>query len=98
MTGGGDTGSPVHVDTDVALVTENRCTGMNAHSDAYRSRNECHLSRLGGGQRVVRPIEHEEEGITLCVDLDTLVSGEGVAHEAPVFGEYLCVAIAELLQ
>ena len=52
----------------------------------------------GRGDGVARAREREEEGVALRVDLDAAVLREALAHQPPVVGEDVGVAVAELLQ
>jgi hypothetical protein len=56
------------------------------------------LCRYGTGDRVVRPRKGIEEGVTLRVDFTAAVPRECGAEKASVFGQCLCVALAEGLE
>jgi hypothetical protein len=56
------------------------------------------LCRYGAPDRVVRPRKGIEEGVALCVDFTAAVFGECGAEKASVFGQGLCVALAEALE
>ena len=85
------------VDADVALLGDERLAGVEAYSDLDRpvQRLLClrrRRERIGGAG------EGDEEGVALRVDLDAAVGGERLAKHPPVFGESVCVGVAELLQ
>ena len=52
----------------------------------------------GRGRGVAGTREGEEERVALHVDLDTAVRAERLAHDAPVLGDQLRVALSEPLQ
>ena len=52
----------------------------------------------GSGDGVTRTREHEEEGVTLRVDLDPVACREGVADNSPVRHQHVAVVVAEALE
>ena len=63
------------VEAEIALVAERRLAGVDAHPHEHLGivrpvvRRELALNRRRGGERVPRPREDGEEGVTLAVDL-----------------------------
>ncbi len=87
VSGSGDSRCAVDVDADVALVGDERLTGVDAHAhaeDLAFERTPC-LGRRG--HRVGRAAECDEEGVALGVDLDAGVARERVSQEPAVLGQ-----------
>jgi hypothetical protein len=96
---GGDAGRAVNVSADVALLSEMRRTGVEAHAHPDRAGREA-LERLPRrGERTRRGREGDEERVSLRVDLNPAVGAERAPHDPAVLGERLRVALsAELVQ
>jgi hypothetical protein len=77
---------PVDIDADVALLGPKRVARVDAHSHANRAVLECRTGLGGRGQPFRRFAESEEEGVALCVDLDTVVALACCTQYAPVLG------------
>jgi hypothetical protein len=91
----GYAGGAVDVEADVALLRHLRRAGVDPH--AHRD-HKLLLRLAGSGERSGRGREGDEEGITLRVDLDPPVAGEGVAQEPAVIGERMRITVlAELV-
>ena len=84
---GCDPRGAVDVHADVVLLGHERLAGVDAHPDPDWARSERCL-RLGrGGDGVGRPRERDEERVALGVDLDPVVSAEGLTDRAPMLFE-----------
>ena len=81
----------VYVDADVALLGEQRLTGVDAHPHADRPSASAACASAAAAMRTARRRERDEEGIALRVDLDATMRGERFAEQAPVLGERLRV-------
>ena len=68
------------------------------HSVRPGVRGERPLRRDCGQRGVPRPAKGDEERVALRVDLLSAVLGEGRAQDAPVLGQHLAVAVAQLLE
>ena len=79
------------VDADVSLVGYERLTGVEPDPYAHRRCCKRGLPVQGGCRRVAGRTEHEEERVSLGVDLDPAVERERVAKQTPVLGEELGV-------
>src|SRR5207244_3750585 len=98
VTGGSDPRSAVHVDADVAVLREQRLSGVQTHPNAHRAAVECITSLHGGGESVFGAVEGDEERVALGVHLDTTVLCESVSKRASVLGQSARVVVAELLE
>ncbi len=96
--GGCDPRRAVHVHADVAVRRHERLTGVDTHSDPDRPTFELPLRIARGGGGVGRSRKGDEEGITLGVDLDAVVSPEGLADRTPVLVQETRVGGAVLLK
>jgi hypothetical protein len=91
----------MHVQADVILLPDLRLAGMDpdahAHLDALRPPlgRQRPLRAHRGRDRVARPCEGDEEGVTLGVDLATVVRVERCAKHALMLGKHLGVAAAQ---
>jgi hypothetical protein len=70
---------------------------VDPHANAYLAGSERSLPLLSCRHRVRCFREGIEEGISLRVDLDSAVTLEGFAEQAPVFEKRWAIAITELL-
>jgi hypothetical protein len=86
------------VDADVAVLRQQRFSGVDADPDTDWSTAECITSLRGGGQSVLRTAEGDEEGVALRVNLHPAVPCERMPELSPVVGENASVPVAELLQ
>ena len=88
VSGRRDACSPVHVETHVPFVREDRLAGMDPHANPDRAHREGGLSDPRRLDRVTRSSEGEEERVTLRVDFDASVrrrqtrEGSGGARRA----------------
>ena len=96
--GSGDARGTVHVEADVALVRHDRLARVDPdpHADGAALERLAPVGR--GGDRVRRPREGDEEGVSLRVHLHPAVLGEGGPQRTPVVGEQLDVRGAVLLE
>jgi hypothetical protein len=98
MARGGDPGCPVELASGIALAGQLQHAGVQAHPHLDPAGGECLLTVSGSGQCLDRIGKGIEEGVSLRVDLDTAMSGEGAAKKTAVLHERPQVAIlAELL-
>ena len=89
----------MHVVADVALLTDERRTRVDADANTDPSLG-CQSDRevRSRGQGTWRGREREEEGVTLCVDLNTSVGCACLPDHAPVVGQSCGVCLrAELV-
>ena len=88
----------VHVGADVSLVGNSGLTRVNAHTNAHRPCAESVLGLTRGRDRVARAREHDEERISLRVDLDSAVSRERRAQHATMLGKHVRIPVTELVE
>ena len=88
----------VHVGTDVALVRDDRLTGVDADPDSHGTSLERGLTVSSGGDRIARPRERDEECVPLGVHLDPAVPREGLAQQPTMLRQHIRVTLAELVQ
>ena len=94
-----DSGSAVHVDADVTLPGDGRRPRVQSHANGDRSGSELVLRGARGVGGAARGRKRDEEGVALCVDLDTTVRSEGASQESSMIRERVCVRIrAERVQ
>ena len=98
VAGCADPRAPVDVHADVALVGDDRLTGVDAHPDADRAGGERSLGCSGGGDCPFRGREGDEEGVPLRVDLDAAVARERFPQHPPMLAEEVRVPLAVLAQ
>ena len=98
MADGGDARALVHVDPDVSLLRQPRLTRVQPHAHPDRAVRERALAVRGGGDRIRRAAEGDEERVTLRVHLDALVVGKRRAESPPMLVQCLPVVVAELVQ
>ncbi len=98
VTGAHDPRRSVHVGTDVALVREDRLTGVDADPDSHGTSFERGLTVSSSGDRIGRPCECVEERVSLRVDLHPAVLREDRPQEPAVLREHIGVAPAQLVQ
>ena len=84
---GGDAGGPVELPPGVALAGQPQLAGVQAHPHLDRRRRERLLTLRRSGQRLDRIGEGEQERVSLRIDLDAAVRGEGGAQKPAVLGE-----------
>ena len=93
-----DPGPTVDIDSNVALVSHDRLTCVQAHPHADRPLVQRLLGVPCRCQRILRTCEGDEERVALGIDLDATVAAKRLPQKAPVFSERLRVAVAELVQ
>ena len=93
-----DARGAVHVDADVPLVGDGRLPGVQADPDRHRAALQRLLNVRGCRGGIGRSREGDEEGVALCVDLDTPMGSDHLPHDLAVCDEHVCVPIAELMQ
>jgi hypothetical protein len=97
MAGCRDAGTAMNVDADVALVGEERRSGVQADAYADRTGRE-RLGQLGGsGERSGRRCECDEERVALGIDLHSVMTGTRLADDSPVCGECLGIGLCSQL-
>ena len=98
-----DARGPMHVQTEVGRVADDRLACVKPHADAQLYirgplvRGECLLGGHGCLRRGFGVGEHDEELVTALVDDDAVGLLDGFAEESPVVVEDLRVAVAETL-
>ncbi len=103
MRGGTDSRGPMDAEPDVSLAGDGRLPGVHAHSDAHLHpagpivRGERALRGDRRRDRILRAPEHDEEGVSLAVDLAPARCREGFAKQTLLSGEDAGVALVELL-
>jgi hypothetical protein len=95
----GDASRAVNVDPDVPLFTLARLARVDPdpNPDAARLR-QGGLRRHGSGDRVGRLLERDEEGVTPCIELQTVMAGEHRTEHDAMIHQRLFVLVAELKQ
>ena len=93
-----DPGRKVDVGPDVPLARHARRARVDADPDANRPGIEELGSLRSSGDRIVRRGKDEEERVALGVDLGAVVARERFPQGAPVIGQDVCVAVAELME
>lgn len=88
----------VHVDAYVALVGEQRLSGVEPHAHLHRSARECTLSLGRCGDGTARRSECVEKRVALGIDLYAIVRSEYPAQAAAMIRKGVRVAIAKLTQ
>ncbi len=86
---GGDPRRAVQLVAGVALAGQTRLTGVQADPHVDRPGGERLLTLGRCGERLDGIGECVQEGVSLRIDLDAAVSGEGAAQETAVLGERL---------
>src|SRR5439155_12312154 len=92
-----DPGRTMDIDPDVSLLGDDRLACVQAHAYANRPLAQRLLGVRRCCERVLRTPKGDEEGVTLRVDLDAVVAVKDLAQKAPVVGERVDVAVAELM-
>lgn len=69
---------------------------MEPHPDLDRAAGQRPLGFHGRPDRVRRPREGDEEGVTLRVDLRTAVRGDGFPDDAAMLGQVFRPGVAEV--
>ena len=101
MRGGADARREMETEAEVALLLHSGLAGVEAHPHAELLAvgpcvaGERALGGSGGGNRVARPPEDDEEGVALRAHLLAAVFREGRPHQRPVVGQDLRVAVAK---
>ncbi len=99
VTRGRDSRGEVHVVPDVALVSNERSARVESDAEVDPAFGERVRDRKGRGCRSRSGREGEEKGVSLRVYLDAILSRAGLADDAAVIGELLCVSLrTELVQ
>ena len=94
-----DTRGAVDVVSDVPLVGDERRSGVEADADVDRAGRQRLGERSGCREGAGRRRKSEEEGISLCVDLDATLGRARLPDDPAVLGERLGVRLgAERVQ
>ena len=94
-----DAGCSVDVRSDVALVGDVRCPGVDPHAHADRSGRKHLLSFGSGGNCGRRCGERDEERVALRIHFDPVVANERLTQGAAMLRQRVCVGIGtQLLQ
>ncbi len=99
MRGGGEPRGEMDIVADVALVGDERRSGVQAGTHPYRAGRERRGELARGLDRPRRGREGEEERVALRVHLDAAVCRGRLADQPPVLGERRRIGLgAELVQ
>ena len=79
-----DSRGPVDVEADVAVLGDERLSGMDPDAELHRATSQAVTDRDGCRHRISGPRERGEEGVPLRVHLDTVVGYQGSADDSPV--------------
>ena len=88
----------MHIDADVAVLGDERFSGVETHAHADRTIGERVTAFGRGRQRLPRLRERDEERVALRVHLEAAVPREGVTQHPPVLRQHLRVGVPELVQ
>ena len=93
----GDARCPVNIDSDIALLRQERlaCVESNSHANWTF---QCALRIRGRSERLAGTREGNEEGIALGVHLDTTVPRERIAQRVSMRCKLIRVCVTELVQ
>ena len=87
------------VGTDVAVLGDERCSRMQAHTQADWAASEALVDAARGFQGCRRRRERNEEGVALRIDLDPVLLRTNFPHDPPMLGERVRVRLgAERVQ
>jgi hypothetical protein len=99
MPGRSDSRAFVHVGTDISLVGDMRCAGMDANTDVYRSRRQRLASLERGINCALRTRKRIKECVALRVYLDTAVTAESRAKDPAVLRQRLGISfLTEIME
>src|SRR5205823_267957 len=94
----GDSRGAVHVEADVALLSDERLPRVNPDANANGAVAQAVTDLVGSGNGVRCSRERCEERITLRVHLDSRVPAKSAANDVAVGGEKVRVRVAVLLE
>ena len=99
MPGRGDAGGAMDVGADVAVLRDERCSRVQAHTQTDWASSDALVDATRGFQGCRRRGERNEEGVALRVDLDPILLRTSLPHNSPMLGEGARVRLcAELMQ
>ena len=104
MAGVADPRGAVHGETDVLVAGQGRLAGVDADPDAQLDslgpplRGECALRRHGGLDRLLRPVEGDEERVAVGVEFSSTRLRPGRAQQLLVLPHDLPVAVPKPAQ
>jgi hypothetical protein len=93
-----DTRAAMQIDANVPAISCRRLARVETYSDPDATRRERQLSLPCGRHRIRGAGERHEEGITLGVDLDAVVSRKGIAQDSPVLLQRFAVSSSKLAE
>jgi hypothetical protein len=93
-----DPGGAVDVDSNVAVVSDERLTCVQAHADANRAIGQCVSCPCSSGNGVRCSRERNKERVALGIHFDAAGGSERLAQHPPMLGEHVRVAFTELVQ
>jgi hypothetical protein len=94
----GDARGAVHVEADVALLSDERLTRVNPDANANGAVAQAVTDLVGSGNGVRGSRERCEERVTLRVHLDSRMPAKSAANNVAVGGEKVRVRVAVLLE
>ena len=97
MTNGRDPCRPVHVDSDITLIRDERFAGMQTYPHPNRT-VQPELSVARSRERIRRARKREEEGVSVHIHLDAAVTGECLPQRLPMLAQHIGVLLAQLAQ
>ena len=93
-----DSSGSMDIEPNVALFGHDRLPRMDTHANADRAGCQPFTTGRRGGKCVGCLGKRDEERITLRVHLNTSMADECLTQRAPVLGERLGIAIAQLVE
>jgi hypothetical protein len=87
MPSGRDPRRPVHIAADVALIRQERRSGVHPNANPDRARSERISKRIRSRERSRRRRKSEEESVSLSVDLDAALNRTGPTDQTSVLGK-----------
>jgi hypothetical protein len=94
----GDARGAVHIEADVALLSDERLTRVNPDANANQPVAQAVTDLVGSGNGVRGSRERCEERVTLCVHLDSRMPAKSAANNVAVGGEKVRVRVAVLVE
>jgi hypothetical protein len=92
------TRSPVHVDAHIAFLGDERLTRVDPNPHADRTASEPGVAFRRCGQRIRRPLESNEERVSLRIDFNPTMARKRPAKEKTVLREHNGVTITKLVE
>ena len=93
-----DASALVHIQTDIALLRQPRFTRVQAHTHPDGAICEGPLTVLSCTDCIGCTTEGDEERVSLSIDLDAVVRGEGSTEASAMLVQGISITLAEPLQ